>query len=91
MSRLRRPFVADRFLFVTVKLLPRRAELNDADFSRLARSLRSSRAKHGFLLTAWVFLPDHWHATLFPRHPLTISQVMKSIIPQARDRDFHPA
>ncbi len=37
------------------------------------------RRKHCFRLTAWVFLPDHWHAILFPRHPLTISEVMESI------------
>lgn len=79
MSRLRRPFLADRFFFVTVRLLPHRPTLNEADFARLARSLRRSRAKHGFLLTAWVFLPDHWHAIVFPRYPLTISRVMKSI------------
>jgi REP-associated tyrosine transposase len=31
------------------------------------------------LLTAWVFLPDHWHAILYPRFPLTVSRVMESI------------
>jgi len=31
------------------------------------------------LLTAWVFLPDHWHAILFPRIPVTISRLMESI------------
>ncbi len=41
--------------------------------------VRERRAKHGFLLTAWVFLPDHWHAILYPRFPLTISRVMESI------------
>jgi len=30
-------------------------------------------------MTAWVFLPDHWHAIIFPRAPLTISRVMESI------------
>jgi REP element-mobilizing transposase RayT len=32
-----------------------------------------------FLLTAWVFLPDHGHAILFPRFPVSLSQVMESI------------
>jgi REP element-mobilizing transposase RayT len=45
----------------------------------LARVLRERREEHHFLLTAWVFLPDHWHAILFPRFPLTISRVMESI------------
>jgi REP element-mobilizing transposase RayT len=37
------------------------------------------REKYHFLLTAWVFLPDHWRAIIFPRFPLTISRVMESI------------
>ena len=37
------------------------------------------RRKHGFLLTAWVFLPDHWHAITYPPHPLSISQVFKAV------------
>ena len=37
------------------------------------------RARHGFLLTAWVFLPDHWHAIFYPAYPLTISRVMEAI------------
>ena len=53
--------------------------LTESDFQSLARVLRERREKHRFLLTAWVFLPDHWHAILFPRYPVTISRVMESI------------
>jgi REP element-mobilizing transposase RayT len=45
----------------------------------LARVVGERREKYHFLLTAWVFLPDHWHAIIFPRFPLTISRVMESI------------
>ena len=45
----------------------------------MARVIRERRQKHRFLLTAWVILPDHWHAIVFPRHPLTISDVMEAI------------
>ncbi|MGH9865197.1 MAG: REP-associated tyrosine transposase [Candidatus Acidiferrales bacterium] len=45
----------------------------------LADILSSRREEHGFLLTAWVFLPNHWHAILFPRAPLTVSRVMESV------------
>jgi putative transposase len=76
---LRRPFVSDRYFFVTVKLLAERSPLASRDFAALARSICTSRIKHRFLLTAWVFLPDHWHAIIGPPHPLTISLVMKSI------------
>jgi hypothetical protein len=38
-SRLRRPFVSDRFFFVTVRLLKRRSQMRDADFRRLALAI----------------------------------------------------
>jgi putative transposase len=37
------------------------------------------RAEHGFVLTAWVFLPDHWHAIFYPASPVTIALVMECI------------
>lgn len=79
MSRLRRPFLYERFLFVTVKLLSQRTRLDEEDFACLASSLARMRQKHGFLPTAWVFLPDHWHAIIYPPYPLTISTVFKAI------------
>ena len=55
------------------------ALLDEGDFTLLAGAIRTSRESLGFSLTAWVLLPDHWHAIIFPRHPLTISKVMKLI------------
>jgi len=77
-----RPFLSDRFFFVTVRLLKGRHELDDADFKRLALAIRRARAVHPFFLTAWVFLPDPaeaGHAICAPQDPLTMSEVMKSI------------
>ncbi len=79
MSRLRRLVLSDRFFFVTCRLLPQRRILSESEFAGLAGAIQARRKQHGFLLTAWVFLPDHWHAILFPRHPLTISEAMESI------------
>ena len=79
MSRLRRLVVSDRFFFVTCRLLPRREKLQGSEFERLAHVVRERREKYHFLLTAWVFLPDHWHAIIFPPYPLTISRAMESI------------
>ncbi len=79
MSRLRRPFVFDRYLFVTVRLLPTRCALEERDYACLATALTAMRWKQGFTLTAWVFLPDHWHAIIYPPHPLTIGQTMSAI------------
>ena len=79
MSRLRRFVVSDGWFFITCRLLPRRRILSDSEFAALAEVIDERRAEHGFLLTAWVFLPDHWHAISYPQHPLTISKVMEAI------------
>jgi putative transposase len=76
---LRRPFLYDCYLFVTVDLLRHRNQLGEGDFRRLASALTHMRHKHGFILTAWVFLPDHWHAIIYPPCPLTISRVFQSV------------
>ena len=51
----------------------------EGDFQLLAQALREARRRQGFRLTAWVFLPDHWHAILYPPYPLTVSQAMKAV------------
>jgi len=79
MSRLRRPFLYDRYIFVTADLLESRADLQERNYARLALSLARMRQKKGFLLTAWVFLPDHWHAIICPPFPLTISRVFQAV------------
>ena len=78
-SLLRRPFLYDRYLFVTVDLLRHRRKLDDRDYVGLASALTRMRRKHGFFLTAWVFLPDHWHAIIYPPYPLSISRVFQSV------------
>jgi putative transposase len=79
MSRLRRMVASDRWFFVTCRAYRLRGKLNEAEFGILAEVVRERRKAHRFLLAAWVFLPDHWHAVIFPRSPLTISTVMESI------------
>ena len=79
MSRLRRLVFSDRYFFVTCKVLPQRERLCEDEFALLAGSIQSRRTEHRFLLTAWVFLPDHWHAIIMPPYPSTISRVMESI------------
>ncbi len=78
-SRLRRLVLSDRFFFVTCRVLDDRAPFREADFELLAHVIRERRDRRPFFLTAWVFLPDHWHAIIFPRFPLTISRVMETI------------
>ena len=78
-SRLRRPFLSDRYFFVTVRLIQSRSHLTNDDLHELTVAVNRVRVMHPFWLTAWVFLPDHWHAILAPVRPLTISLAMKSI------------
>ena len=79
MSRLRRLVVSDRWFFITCRVLPWRGTLTASEFACLAGVIHERREQHGFLLSAWVFLPDHWHAIFYPSYPLTISRVMESI------------
>jgi len=79
MSRLRRLVISDRYFFVTCNLQRGRNRLDDEDFRLLAQVFEGRRARHGFLLTAWVFLPDHWHAIVGVRHPQTVSLILESI------------
>jgi putative transposase len=79
MSRLRRLVLSDRFFFVSCRLGRGCEPLGEPEFEQLARVVRERREKHEFLLTAWVFLPDHWHAIISPPYPLTISRVMEAI------------
>jgi REP element-mobilizing transposase RayT len=79
MSRLRRLVLSDHWFFITCRVLPRRRHLSDSEFATWAQVIAERRAEHRFLLTAWVFLPDHGHAIFYPRHPLTISRGMEAI------------
>jgi len=76
-SKLRGPFLSD--FFIAVRLLKRRAKLTEPDFALLARAFNRARALHPFYLTAWVFLPDHWHSICAPVRPTTISLAMKPV------------
>jgi len=78
-SKLRRPFLSDRYFFIVVRRLRRREKFTDPDFALWARAFNRVRALHHFYLTAWVFLPDPWHCICGPVYPVTISLVMKSV------------
>lgn len=58
MSKLRCPFLYDRYIFVAVDLLRSRSKLEERGYARLVIALARMRQKQRFTLTAWVFLPD---------------------------------
>jgi putative transposase len=79
MSRLRRLVLSDRFFFLSCRVLPARQNLSESEFAILAQVMRERQQQHGFFLTAWVFLPGHWHAIVYPSFPLTISRVLEAV------------
>ena len=79
MSRLRRLVLSDRYFFWSCRVLPTRENLSESEFATLAQVIMERRTQHRFLLTAWVLLPDHWHAIVYPGYPLTISRVLEAI------------
>jgi len=89
MSRLRRLVISDHWFFITCRVLPGRRILTASEFACLGGVIHERREKHGFLLSAWVFLPNHWHAIFYPPYPLTISRVMESIKVGATKRIHH--
>jgi putative transposase len=78
-SKLRRPFLSDQYFLIAVRLLSRREKFTEPDFALLAQAFNRARALHPFYLTAWVFLPDHWHCICAPVYPVTISLAVKSV------------
>jgi REP element-mobilizing transposase RayT len=86
MSRSRRPFLYDRYFFVSVNLLRSRRKLEERDFARLAIALAQMRQEQRFALTAWVFLPDHWHGVIWPQYPLLMSVGPNGIRPWGERR-----
>ena len=89
MSPLRRLVASDSWFFITCRVLPWSVILTAAESACLGGVIHERRENHGFLLSAWVFLPNHWHVIFYPRYPLTISRVMESIKAGATMRIDH--
>jgi len=78
-SHVHRLRISDRIFFVTVNLRRRLEPLRACEYPLMIEVLEASRQRLGFLLCGYVLMPDHWHALLWPRHPLTISQVIHDV------------
>jgi putative transposase len=76
---LRRLLVSGRVFFVTCSLLRIRLPLVDAELACLAEAIRRVRERREFLLTGYVFIPDHWHALIVPAEDDTLPQVMNAV------------
>jgi len=79
MSNVHRLKDTDKIFFITTNLIWGTAELVESEFEMLLQVFSESRNRLGFVLLGYVFMPDHFHALLWPRHPLTISRVLQDI------------
>ncbi|MGH9328185.1 MAG: REP-associated tyrosine transposase [Terriglobia bacterium] len=79
MSHLHRLRDTDRIFFVTVNLRRVLAPLRRGEYQSLTAVIGASCAKLGFKLYGYVLMPDHWHALLWTRYPLTISRAVQDI------------
>jgi len=79
MSRLRRWLLSGKIFFITCNLLRTRLRFTDPDFTCLAEAFQGVRKRRGFLLTGYVFMPDHWHALMVPRDGDTLPRLMDSL------------
>jgi REP element-mobilizing transposase RayT len=65
----------DCIFFVSVNLRPKIGRFDEPEYDLLLTVLEASRRRLGFLLCGYVLMPDHWHALLWPQHPLLIGFV----------------
>ncbi len=79
MSRLRRLLISDQIFFITCNILPNRPSFTDADFVCLADAIKGVRTRRKFLLTGYVFMPDHGHALVVPARNDTLPNVMNAV------------
>jgi putative transposase len=78
-SRLRRPFASGRIFFVTCNLLRSRTAFTEGEFAMLAGVFNRVRERRGFLLSGYVFMPDHWHGLIFPAATDTLPRLMGAL------------
>ncbi len=78
-SRLRRLFLAGKIFFVTCNVLRTHAAFGEQEFALLAGVFGRVRRRRGFLLTGYVFMPDHWHGLIFPAPSDTLPRIMGSL------------
>ncbi len=78
-SRLRRLFLSGKVFFVTCNVLRTQAAFTEHGFGLLAGVFDRVRRRRGFLLSGYVFMPDHWHALIFPAPSDTLPRIMGSL------------
>jgi REP element-mobilizing transposase RayT len=79
MANIHRLRVTDKIFFISCNLLTNRGGLDYEEFQIILEVIEESRRRLGYLLCGYVLMPDHWHALIWPRFPVTISLVMERV------------
>ena len=79
MSNIHRLHLTDKIFFITCNLTRGRQNFDERECEMILNIIDSSRRTLGFLFCGYVLMPDHWHALIWPRHPLTISKIMETV------------
>ncbi len=79
MSQVRRLRLTERVFLVNVNLRPRIKPFRDSEYPVIIDVLEASRRRLRFLLCGYVLTPDHWHALIWPRYPLLISELLHAV------------
>ena len=79
MSNVHRLRTSDRIFFITTNLNQGERPFQDVEYEIILETIAESRKRLGFLFCGYVLMPDHWHALLWPRDPITISRVLMDV------------
>ena len=79
-AKIRRLYLPDVYYFITCVFAKRTAVLGDARHMALFReTLRGAKEAYPFKMTAYAFLPDHFHLLIFLPATTNISKLMQSV------------
>jgi putative transposase len=79
LSTIRRLRLSDKIFFVACNLRTDRRRFDNEEFQLIIEAIDSTRGGLGYLFSGYVLMPDHWHALIATRHPLTISKIMETV------------
>ena len=80
MGNLRRYYIPESIVFITQIVFKREPALGDPHNVDLLREvLHNVQDIHPFAMTAYVFLPDHFHIMIQPTGNSNFSQIMQSL------------
>jgi len=79
MSNVQRLKNSEKIFFITTNLNLGEQTFHQPEFQIIAETIVSERRRLGFLLFGYVLMADHWHALIWPRSPVTISDILQNV------------